>query len=173
MGRGKRHGIIASGYPRPVEFYHVTRRDRLAAVLEEGLRLGSERHLTVAGTWANEVYGEQPVFLSRQPWLAAVGDNVLLAVDAAGLVLVADLPSLVDAGAYLDEDGQGLWWEEGTTPDELIPFEEPTSAVVSYAALLGEAAPQAIAVTGSAACLASIAPERIRVVEWPLADESG
>lgn len=168
MGRGKRHGVASQSYPRSVEpLYHVTRRDRLEAVLTEGLRLGSERHLTVAGTWANEIYGEQPVFLSKQPWLAPDGDNVLIAVDASGLVLVADLPSLVDAGAYLDEDGQGLWWEEGATSDELIPFEDPTSAVVSYAALLGEAATQAIAVTDSAACLVSIAPERLRVVEWP------
>jgi hypothetical protein len=147
--------------------YHVTSGSRLDAVLQEGLRVGSERHLTVEGTWANRVYGEQPIFLSRRPWLTETGDNVLLTVDARGLELVADLPSLVDAGAYLDEDGQGLWWEEGMTPDELLSFEDPSSAVVSYRDLLGAAAPSAISVTDSAACLTSIPSDRIQVAAWP------
>lgn len=146
--------------------YHVTERERLQAVLAQGLRVGSERHLTVEGVWANEVYGEQPVYLALKPWLLAAESNVLLAVESAGLELVADLPSLLDCGAYLEEDGGGLFWEEGETPEELLPHEDPLSAAISFQALLHdpEVRAAAIALTGTCAVLTSVPPERITLV---------
>lgn len=153
--------------------YHLTRRDRLADIEREGLRPGSPSLFSdpAAVTQMHEpAYGGvRPVYLSRAPWVpqsyysrvakyGAPGDFVLLRIDTTGLPLVADIPSLADAGAYLEDDH--LWFEE---PGALTAFEDDDGQV-SYRRLLSEPALIAatIELTGSAACLAVIEPRRIR-----------
>ena len=150
--------------PPALTLFHVTDADRLEAILEGGLKVGSERR-AVGRSWADAAYGEQPVYLSLngRPDPRRI-DAVLLAVDAAGLDLVADLPALCDRGAHIHPSGRGLWWFADETPDDLIPFEDQLSALVRFDDLLGEAAAAAIALTGTCAALVSLAPERIKVV---------
>lgn len=148
-------------------FYHQTTAERLERILAEGLLVGSERELTDAGGWADEVYGVRPVYLSEAcGWLKpACPEQPVLEIDVSGLVLAADLPSLVaEHGAYLDESGDGMWWEDGALPDELVMFADPLTDIVSFGDLLAGAASAAIEVTGTAVSLVSVEPARIRRV---------
>lgn len=153
--------------------FHLTRRDRLAAILREGLRPGREMFFTdsVAGEMHLAAYGGmRPIYLSRVPWMLPAdyqkaaaygkpGDFVLLEVDVAGLPLVADIPSLADKGAYLEEDH--LWFKESGSP--LAAFEVDDQ--IEYERLLRE--PDLIAaandLTGTAASLLPIESGRLRV----------
>lgn len=145
-------------------WFHVTRPERVEKILREGLKLGSERNLTDAGEWADRVYGNRPVYLAREPWISG---GVVFEVDASGFAVTADLPSLVsDAHAYLDETSGEveLWWEEGEEPDELLPYLFSGSIAAQLLVQDPELAQAAISVTGTAACLQSIPPERLRIL---------
>ena len=154
---------------RPSRLYHVTYPDRLEQILREGLLVGSERLFSGENGWADEVYGDRPIYLSYEPWISCAGrtEMVLLSVNVKGLTLVSDLCSLTDWGAYLEE-GLGLWWENGELPGDLAPYMDSAGEYVPFEALLGEAAEAAIELTRPAAYLRSIPPSRIRQVEkWP------
>lgn len=153
--------------------YHLTLRRSLPAILREGL-VGGRPTLFADQTTPAEllrIYGAIPVFLSRTPWmehrnydlLAEYGnpaDFALFEVDVTGLVLVADIMSLVDLGAQLGEDH--LWFEERDTP--LAPFEVKEAIPLTPLVHPGPVARAAIAWSGAAACLTVIAPERLRLL---------
>lgn len=91
---------------------------------------------------------------------------VCLRVDVTGLRLVADLPSLIDTGAYIDLDDEVLWWTEGREPRGFKNIGE-----VSFYDLIRPGDPicqKAIRLTKSCACLTNIGPERISVIGSPL-----
>jgi hypothetical protein len=102
---------------------HRTSEDRLDAIMAEGLSTDMPTALTDCGHWAQAWYGMNPVFLALPdaPFLAAQPEGgVLLAVDVSRLPLVADLPSLCDAGGRFDEGY--LVWRRGHEREELRPF---------------------------------------------------
>lgn len=79
--------------------------------------------------------------------------------NSQGLPLVADLPSLIDHGALIDED-RVLYWEEGETPPGNLPEE------IEWDELTDPHDPialQAIQATQSCACLTDISPQRLKV----------
>ena len=154
--------------------FHLTRRDRLDAIMRDGLvpgpRLfstdyaGDNEHIVEAEAMA---YGRRPVYLSAEPWFSPddydllleygdPADFVLLAVDTAGLELLADAPRLVEQmdahreGALIVRDGPtplDRWFADGRLP---------------LAALRDEAlALAAMALTGTCATLSPIPPGRV------------
>jgi len=138
---------------RPIRWFHRTTLDRVPLIKQHGLQINSENNLTTAGEWAFEVYDCRPIFLSRKPDTNDYKSHapILLEVDVTGLPLVADLPALVDLGAYYDIDDWCMWFDTGPelSFDDLI---NPSSPVCL----------RAIRKTKTAACLTSIEPDRIR-----------
>ena len=120
-------------YDLPLVGYHTTSLVNWEAIQKEGLKPGSSPVFSLASNWwmAEEgFYPSVPNFFAISP------DNVywtdrnhlnnslgfaLLEVDARGLEIWADLPSLVDHGAQVGESGE-LWWAEGETPEPLQHF---------------------------------------------------
>jgi hypothetical protein len=147
---------------------HRTSADRLPSILEGGLCLDMPVNMTEAGTWSHLWYDGNPVFLAMPdaPFLVSTTfDNadVELSVDVDELILVADLPSLCDTGAYVD-DGI-MWWKCGSEPAGLMPYlDEEGSIEIEY--LLdpdSEACQAAMEITKTAACLSVIPPSRLVV----------
>lgn len=86
---------------------------------------GCSEGFTDAGEWADKIYKGRPVYFSMEKnrYLATKGvqeyEIDISVVDTEKLR--ADLPSLVDSGMYITEDGKG-WWEEGQEPVALKPY---------------------------------------------------
>jgi len=131
---------------------------------------GDNEHIVEAERIA---YGRRPVYLSVEPWfspddydlLLEYGrprDFVLLSVDAAGLVLLADAPRLAEQ-MDVHRDGDALV-RDGVTPldrwfrDGRLPIASLRDKVLAEAA---------IAVTGTCATLSPVEPGRISVVTHP------
>jgi hypothetical protein len=137
--------------------YHSTDPSNIESIRQTGLETGRESTHTQAGSWADEYYGTRPVYLSRQE---GKYEGESLAIDTSGLNLVADLPSLVDYGANVEEEA--LWWEEGEEPPELEPY--LNMGEIEIFDLLNEpdVIKAAIRTTGTAAVLDNIPPDKIR-----------
>jgi hypothetical protein len=84
-----------------------------------------------------------------------------IAVDARGLALVADLPSLCDTGGHVDEGV--MWWKEGREPAGLLPYLDADGGIeIEYLVdPTADACRAAIGVTLTAACLSGIAAHRL------------
>ena len=137
--------------------YHSTDPSNIESIRQTGLEMGRESTHTQAGSWADEYYGTRPVYLSTQE---GKYEGATLAIDTSGFNLVADLPSLVDYGANVEEEA--LWWEEGEEPPELEPY--LNMGEIEIFDLLNEpdVIKAAIRTTGTAAVLDDIPPDRIR-----------
>lgn len=145
--------------------YHYTARERLASILEGGLQPGSPAELTLTGAWALPFYGCAPVFLTTAAHEGYAREApVMLEIEGEGLDLMADLPALVDQGAYYDLDAGMLWWDSKTPPPEGLPEGIAIEELLVPGHALTEAA---ILATGSAASLEPIPTERIRVLRAP------
>jgi hypothetical protein len=140
--------------PESIHWFHRTTPDRLTSIMAQGLHINCMVNLTLSGEWSFEVYGLRPVFLSQSSDTRYdTHAPVLFEVNVAGLSLVADLPALVDVGAYYDLDDYAMWFETGPelSFDDLL---NPLSYVCH----------RAIRNTKSAVCLASIPSERLQLV---------
>jgi len=156
--------------------YHLTRRDRLKAIMRSGLRIDSTRVLTdfPSPEEVRAMYGCIPVFVSVKPWVEREryelltdygnpADFVLLSVDINGLPVAADVMSLSGKGAYLELDH--LWFEEDDHP--LSGWVDPKSQAISYHRLITDQdlITAANRWTGTMAILSSIEPDRIKIVD--------
>lgn len=152
-------------YPKTLQeklMYHSTAPKNIGAIKSSGLRVGSESVHTMGGAWADEYYGVRPIYLSINRGTYA---GQPLAVDVTGLELVADLPGLIDTGAYQAEDG--MYWDEGAEPPEMLDFIDE-NGIIYYDDLLTPGSPivqAAIELTGTAAVLKNISPERMQIAE--------
>ena len=138
--------------------YHSTDPSNVESIRQVGLQPGRESANTMAGAWADEFYGTRPIYLSVEK---GKYEGAPLAVDTAKLNLVADLPSLVDTGAYQEEEG--MYWDEGSEPPQMIDIVDE-DGIVYFDELLspGSAAAQAaIEITGTAAAIDGVPPESI------------
>tara|TARA_R110000824_G_scaffold159_1_gene574 strand:+ start:114 stop:623 length:510 start_codon:yes stop_codon:yes gene_type:complete len=149
-------------------FYHSTPPWQAEEVEAKGLKTGSEGiGFSIAGTWADKIYGTRPVYLSTKPGFG--GDReyegTILEIDTTGLQLYPDLPTLVDFGAYVEEE-EGMYWEYGTEPKEMKPFVDG-DGMIYFEDLLTPGHPVANAVmklTGTAVSLKDISSDRIKII---------
>ena len=155
----------------PSVMYHATLQPQNAESIEaNGLLVGAHDNVgfSMAGNWADSVYGQRPAYLSMSPNVGGGRryEGIVFEVDVSGIDLYPDLTTLVDYGAYVEE-GEGLYWEHGTAPKEfrniidgdgMIWFEdilEPGSDI----------AQAIINFTKTAVSLESIPPERIKRIK--------
>ena len=154
----------------PDIMYHSTLQPSSAESIEaNGLRTGSkEVGFSMASNWSNDVYGVQPVYLSMKPSEGGGRryEGITFEVDVSGLTLYPDLPTLVDYGAYVEED-EGLYWEWGAAPKEIEPLLDG-DGFVTFDDILDPGSPAAEAIinfTKTAVSLESIPPERIKRIK--------
>lgn len=153
-------------------FLHYTHPDNVASILETGISIGSEPDGARGLDWVLAFYDESPVYLTmdESDFIEAYRDSdwsayACFEVDASSLPLVADIPSLVDKGARYDS---GLLYLKRTQALEpLLPYADEYGwiEIEHLVDPTSDAAAAAIRVTGTAACVASIAPDRIRLRE--------
>lgn len=153
-----------------MKMYHSTLKvnDQATNIAREGLKVGGHGiGFTMGGSWAKGIYGTQPIYLSMKPSFGGgreyEGD--VLEVDVSGLELISDLPSVVDYGAYVEEN-EGVYWEYGEVPPVMETVVDG-DGFVSFEDLLtfnSPASQAAINLTGTAVSLTDISPDRIRLV---------
>lgn len=146
--------------------YHTTSIDRLESILKQGLRINSDKgYSTGSLEYMKEVYGAIPVFVSLDHGAYGMDDKntVTLIIDGRGLELVSDIPSLVDKGAYIDEEMQGIWFKRGR--NIIDPINDPE--LIHFSDLLDPDSPyceRAIEVTRTAAVLEDIPADLITIM---------
>lgn len=159
-------------------FLHYAPAGLAEAIAREGLRTGMPEGLSAETPWAKAAYGLNPVYLGRPGcdfldailYVAGRVERRALQgfrVDVAGLALVADLASLVDAGGRLS--GGRLAWARARRPAGLAPYLDRRGGV-ALARLLDPGDPAsaaAIALTGTCACLEDIPPVRLSPIVHP------
>lgn len=154
----KLRGITDSGLRRIKAFitnvvYHSTDPKFVDIILREGLKIGRSMNYTKSGVWAQEFYGTNPIYVSLIP---DKYEGVVFEVDVTGYRLYADLPSLVDMGAYIEEDGT-IWWEVSPPGFD----EEYTMEDILEDVRLSE---KCINLTDTAAILENIPVDRLKLV---------
>lgn len=142
--------------------YHATKPALVPRILLQGLKPNSPTNFTQEGSWADEIYGKRPIYVSLHE--SSRYSGALLRIDIEGLTLYPDLPSLVDMGAYVGEDG--MWWEEDEEPPLLKPHLDKNGGFISFAKLLKRKAIReaAIKTTQTGVLLNPIEPDRIQIV---------
>lgn len=151
---------------------HLTKPERVDAILEQGLRTGLTPELTDDAIWTVDWYGTNPVFLGEPSaeMLVAMLENdpglAIIDVDVSGLELVADLACLVDAGGRYDPDGY-IYFTPSRIPEGMRPYLDRDGAIEIEHLLdpTTDACKAAIALTGTAACLEDIPRERVSLSE--------
>ena len=156
-----------------MKMYHSTTQAGREGILRDGLKTGQsvtsfrrndDGGYTKAGEWADEYYGTRPVYLAMQQGLYSQLARQLgleFEVEVDQNTLVADLPSLVDTGAYITEDG--MYWEYDDVPSAMKPVADG-DGWIAFEELLQPgsiAAKAAINTTGTAASLNDIPQERV------------
>ena len=145
--------------------YHSTNKKNKDNIIKNGLKINYSGGFTKSGSWSYKVYGGIPVFLSTEKNIFYDKDSITFKVDVSGLSLLADLPSLIDLGGYLDED-LTIWWESGNVPEELEYLMDNNEGISAYNIIedkyLNNAA---IKATKTAAVMESIPAERIYITE--------
>ena len=144
--------------------YHSTDKKNKKNILENGLMVNNSGGFTMGGSWAHEVYGGNPIFLSDEKERYSEEDSVTFAVDVTGLNLLADLPTLIDFGANLEED-YTMWWGYGESPKNFEMFLD--DGAISAYDIIGsnDFNKAAIKVTRTAAVMENIPAQRISLLE--------
>lgn len=103
-----------------IEFgYHYTTTDRLPSIIKDGLKINQPiQHTNVSNDWVHIAYNMSPIFMGitpqtqygpRTPLGGKSVDWVLLKVNVSGMNIAADLGTLIDYGAYIEENG--FWFK--------------------------------------------------------------
>lgn len=148
--------------------YHYTTVDRLKSIQQNGLKINQDIQNTINNNeWMYKAYKMAPIFMGitpqkqygpRTPLGGKSVDWVLLKVNVSGMNIAADLGTLIDYGAYIEEDG--FWfknvpsWLNGDnfTYDELQGSENLDL-------------PRVIQTTKTFVVLEDIPPDKIKVVK--------
>lgn len=142
--------------------YHSTDPANVPRIQHAGLLTGQESAHTTGGAWADEHYGTRPIYISMQK---GKYEGQPLAIDIAGLALVADLPGLIDTGAMIEEEG--IYWDFGEEPQAFMNLVDE-DGMIYFEDLVDPSHPAsqvAIELTGTAAVLENIPPDRIQLIE--------
>ena len=150
------------------KMYHVTNKNNVDSILKYGLLINKEYYMTDGGKWSTEVYGLNPIYLSMNPDKTAkqklkTKEDVIFEVDVNGLELVADLPALVDWGAYIDDSQEFIWFEKRVK----IRKYEDEDGCIYFEDLLNPdliVTEDSIKMTKSAAVMTNINPKRIKLL---------
>ena len=148
--------------------WHSTAPEHVENILSNGLQTGMKSANTIGGAWADEFYGTRPIYLSLE---RGKYEGAPLAIDVSGLELVADLPTLVDTGAYQEEEG--MYWDEGSEPQQMVDIIDE-DGMVYFDELLSPgsaAAKAAIELTGTAAVVQNIPSKNISEEEADIKTE--
>jgi len=153
-----------------MKFYHSTTPGAVESILRDGLKVGmfgiakrmTDTGMVSAGDWADEYYGDRPIYLAVRPEYynkapRQLGLELEVEIDDPRK-LIADLPSLGDTGAYLEVDGLG--WEH--VPPGMASV--ANDGYVGFDQLLRPGSPAAMAAirtTGTAAMPEDIPAEKI------------
>ena len=143
--------------------YHSTNKKNENNILKNGLLINKRDGFTDGGSWSHEVYGMSPIFLSINNKRFTDENSISFMVDTSKLKLVADLPSLIDFGAHLEEIGDDylMWWHEGEEPGALSEYLQNNEVYASDFLANKNLINAAIKVTGTAAVMNNIPPELI------------
>lgn len=144
--------------------YHSTNKKNKKNILENGLVVNNSGGFTIGGSWAHTVYGGNPIFLSDEKERYSEEGFITFAVDVTGLNLLADLPTLIDFGANLEED-YTMWWGYGESPKNFEMFLD--DGAISAYDIIGndDFNKTAIKVTRTAAVMENIPAERVVLLE--------
>ena len=80
--------------------YHTTNRDNIQLILDHGLIGGHSDSIwsTISAAY-DEQYGFRPIYVSNEPGYGA-SDDAIVAINATGLDLLPDYPSMDDDGGW-------------------------------------------------------------------------
>lgn len=151
-----------------MKMYHATSPTNARDILTNGLEVdaaGEAGYTQVYAQWADQLYGMRPVFLSIKKGKFA---GIPLLVDTTGIPLVADLAAIADLGDEPPsmEDGELIWWD-GMGPPELSSISSDGAVGIESLLIPGsKEAKLAIRVTGTAAVLEDIPPDRIKIATY-------
>ncbi len=151
-----------------MKMYHATSPTNARDILTNGLEVdaaGEAGYTQVYAQWADQLYGMRPVFLSIKKGKFA---GIPLLVDTTGIPLVADLAAIADLGDEPPsmEDGELIWWD-GMGPPELSSISSDGAVGIESLLIPGsKEAELAIRVTGTAAVLEDIPPDRIKIATY-------
>ncbi len=153
----------------PQIFYHVTHKDNVDSILKNGLLINQKYYMTQGGSWAKYAYGMNPIFLSMLPTKTAKQnlvekDDVIFKVDVSDLELVADLPALIDFGAYITVDSDAFYWPMGKEPKRMSKWISSIDGEIYFDDLLNpysQITKDAISLTKSCAVMQNIPPNKI------------
>ena len=103
--------------------FHNTSIENLKKIEQHGLKINSEPYYTIGSNdWVKRAYGMIPIFASTQKDHYHEAGDVQLTIDIKGLKKAADLGSLIDFGAYIDE--KGFYFEDNAKVPEEFKKEE-------------------------------------------------
>jgi hypothetical protein len=141
--------------------YHTTARKNVDSVLSQGLIPGKSGGYTLDGSWADQIYGKRPIYVSLDPGEYTSSESVILKISIPKSLLITDLPSLIDHGGNLSEES--IYWEEGDELKKLSKFLE--DGEIDFRSLLKnrKVIEAAIQVTRTAAVLINIDNKNIKL----------
>lgn len=151
-------------------WYHTTEAARVDTILREGLLPGKPLWFTTKGAAGHDFYNSPVLYFSRERGLYHADDSAILQVSLRGIDVVADIPSLVDFGAYVGTPGDDFevvyWMHDDVVPPRLRGFVDPDDLLLSRDDLeYDDGCIFACSyVTGTIATHKSIPPDRITVV---------
>jgi|1_EtaG_2_1085319.scaffolds.fasta_scaffold01437_16 hypothetical protein len=151
-----------------MKMYHATSPANARDILTNGLEVdaaGEAGYTQVYAQWADQLYGMRPIFLSTEKGKFA---GIPMLVDVSGIPLVADLAAIADLGDEPPsmEDGELIWWD-GVGPKELSSISSDGAVDIESMLIPGSMEAQlAISVTGTAAVLEDIPPDRIKIATY-------
>lgn len=147
---------------------HFTRPDNVSGILECGLSTDMEPDGAKGLDWVQAFYETSPFYLTTEGsdftqvyGEAGWSEYACIEVDTTGLPLVADIPSLVDKGARYDTGLLYVKRSEALAPLVAFADEYGWIEIEHLVDPRSDAAAAAIRITGTAACLSPIAPDRI------------
>lgn len=153
------------------KLYHFTDKKNIDKILSDGLIINSSANLTKAGDWAHKIYGVNPIFLAFSiNNRFNLNEYSILEVEVNINDLVADLPSLIDCGAYVgDIDNSNdceIYWIDDI-PKELNSHctEDSCEFMASDFLQDKELIKAAMKVTDTAASLRSINSNKIKLIK--------
>jgi tRNA nucleotidyltransferase/poly(A) polymerase len=157
------------------KMYHCTNPKNIDLILKNGLMINQTSTYTIGHTkdLIKRIYGVNPIFLSTTLYTEYCENAAVFEVDVTGLELYTDVPSLMDHGALVDQNG--FWFEDTSEPAPWYLFAETgnDSGEFSYDEIFDNREDMllgSIKTTGTAACLQNIPPNKIILVDECLSE---